>query len=680
MSAQSEFIARFSDLFAGRTDVYAVARAHRKPEKAAAGKLEYFPVEESLTPDVYTKHLSGKERIGVYPLVNDEVCWAAVDFDAPKDDDGLVISDAFTVAHEEARIQADAFQRAGLIPYLERSQSGQGCHLWIFFDRFVAAETVIRALKPLLVKAESYDRMYPVQKIATKKGYGNLIALPFHGESLKAGNSAFLDRLTDDVIPPTEFMAAVKRTPIEVIEELASKAPKERPALLPFDEPVAGEGRQLPVLSNSDWQGENGGRPAQPMRGWLKAMSAYGCGFLNHCWVNRKKLQEPEWYAMIGQTTAFKNGRAIAHLMSRDYPHYSPEEVDEKYNHALESPPMGCAAIREKFPHSGACRGCLGTAPYHQAKKSIIELVQETSEPMKKGGFTKAIDRIRRRNTGEEATGHTWGTLGLDEVTRLRRHEMTVFAAPPSIGKTAAMVDAMVTLAKKGVVVLAFSSETGESSLQDRILSHEADIDSKRLRGEGIPLNDAEYERLATASDALDKWPLFINYTATRADQVLDLIEDTLLTHQIPFDTHFVVFFDYLQFGAKTKEDQSEVDRLTRLSKEFKFIAKLTGGSLVLYSQLRRDAEGNEDVDMTMLKGSSGIEADADVIIFMTGERITGPIGRRMLHILKQREGQVGDQIPLVFHQTISTFEPDHLAKPKPDVFAESPEPFGSLF
>ena len=41
---------------------------------------------------------------------------------------------------------------------------------------------------------DSYDRLFPNQDTMPKGGFGNLIALPFQGESSKSGNTVFVNK------------------------------------------------------------------------------------------------------------------------------------------------------------------------------------------------------------------------------------------------------------------------------------------------------------------------------------------------------------------------------------------------------------------------------------------------------------------------------------------------------
>ena len=99
-----------------------------KPEdrrKVDRKTRKYWP----LTDDVIRQHLTGKLTVGIYPLLLDETCWfLAVDFDKKS---WQLDAATFLAVCRQMAVPAS----------LERSRSGNGGHVWIFFDRAIPATT-----------------------------------------------------------------------------------------------------------------------------------------------------------------------------------------------------------------------------------------------------------------------------------------------------------------------------------------------------------------------------------------------------------------------------------------------------------------------------------------------------------------------------------------------------------
>ncbi|MEP7245277.1 MAG: DEAD/DEAH box helicase family protein [Gammaproteobacteria bacterium] len=152
-----------------------------------------------MSDEIIENHLRGEARsggravpfvAGVYPLLADETCWfLAVDFDGEN-----WSGDAFAFIEmcRERKVPAA----------LERSRSGQGGHVWIFFSEPVAARDARQLGALLLTDAlerrpevgfDSYDRLFPSQDTRPKGGLGNLIALPLQRQARDFGNSVFVD-------------------------------------------------------------------------------------------------------------------------------------------------------------------------------------------------------------------------------------------------------------------------------------------------------------------------------------------------------------------------------------------------------------------------------------------------------------------------------------------------------
>jgi len=229
----------FRSLFRGREDIYAVrweakkgssgyspACAHEwerplcgKPKTKCAHceNREFKP----LTDQVILDHLFGKRTIGVYPLFPDETCWfLAVDFDKKTWQEDAV---SFLKTCEEIGVSAA----------LERSRSGKGGHIWMFFDRPVHASLARRFGCAILTRTmerrhqiglDSYDSFFPSQDTMPKGGFGNLIALPLQRGPREKGNSVFLSHQMDVYSDQWLFLSSIKRTGTEDLEAIVKEA------------------------------------------------------------------------------------------------------------------------------------------------------------------------------------------------------------------------------------------------------------------------------------------------------------------------------------------------------------------------------------------------------------------------------------------------------------------------
>lgn len=236
MNYSSNDIKLILNLFKGREDVFATRWEkggksgymptysydpyHYRLHKANGGTFQsyqhktYLPLSEM----EIAKHLNGDQQIGIYPLLQDNTSWFIVaDFD--KSD-----------WQEQATKYLEACTNKQIPAYLERSRSGNGAHVWIFFEKpypaFKSRRIFIRVLEgcgafSLFDKSSSFDRMFPNQDYLSGKGLGNLIALPLFLPALIKGNSCFVDPKT--LNPFTEqitYLNDIKRVSLNLLDQL----------------------------------------------------------------------------------------------------------------------------------------------------------------------------------------------------------------------------------------------------------------------------------------------------------------------------------------------------------------------------------------------------------------------------------------------------------------------------
>lgn len=242
-------IALFRSLFRGREDIYP-----RRFENRTTGKSGYQPACGNewapgvcekprikcsacphqrflpVTDDVIRWHLSGRDDagrdfvIGAYPLMRDETCFfLAADLDKAEWQD-------------DARELLETCRRLDLPAALERSRSGNGGHIWLFFERAIPATLARKLGAHLLTETmerrpgiglDSYDRFFPNQDTLPQGGLGNLIALPLQRRARELGNSVFLN---DSHAPHSDqwaFLSNIRKLDQGEVERIVSNADKQ---------------------------------------------------------------------------------------------------------------------------------------------------------------------------------------------------------------------------------------------------------------------------------------------------------------------------------------------------------------------------------------------------------------------------------------------------------------------
>ena len=206
--------------FKGRQDVYAL-RSSKKgyytqcnnfwrygicpKREGAKTKCQDCPSKayKELKGRVILQHLHGFKEdftdvVGLYPLYPDGTCWLLV-FDFDNHDESAEPSKGW---QQEVNALRQMCTVLGVDALVERSRSGRGAHVWIFFSDPIQASKARRFGEALLRKGAEfvslktftyYDRMMPMQDSLPDGKLGNLIALPLQGRALQNGNSAFVD-------------------------------------------------------------------------------------------------------------------------------------------------------------------------------------------------------------------------------------------------------------------------------------------------------------------------------------------------------------------------------------------------------------------------------------------------------------------------------------------------------
>lgn len=408
-----EKVAVFRNLFRGREDVYPVRWEGKN------GKTGYSPVCRNewnrdycnkpsvkctecdhrqflpVTDKVIYDHLAGKHTIGVYPLLQDETCWfVAVDFDK-------------TTWKEDVLAFLRTCDEMGVSAVLERSRSGNGGHVWVFFDQPVPARLARKLMSAVLTRTlerrhqvgfDSYDRLFPNQDTMPKGGFGNLIALPLqHGPRAK-GNTVFLNRELEPHPDQWSFLATVQKMKLEAVEAVVDEA--ERAGVILGVRGIAEElddDKDPWVISPSNK------RPEKPITGPLP--DRVRVVLSNLVYIEKQDLP-PALYSRLLRLAAFQNPEFYKAQAMRLSTFGKPRIIT-------------CA---EDFPrHIGLPRGCLEDALSLLAALNVD--VQLTDQRFQ--GIHIELDFVGELRPSQNLA-----------VKAAMSNDIGVLCAPPAFGKT----------------------------------------------------------------------------------------------------------------------------------------------------------------------------------------------------------------------------------------------------
>jgi superfamily II DNA or RNA helicase len=377
-STPEDKITLFRSLFRGRDDVYP-----RRFESRKTGKSGYAPACANewvkgicekprikcaecthrrflpVTDEVIRFHLSGHDSngwdftIGVYPMMLDETCFfVAADFDK-------------ATWQEDATAFIQTCRAMNLPAALERSRSGNGGHVWLFFSEAIPAALARKLASHVLTETmerrpdvglDSYDRFFPNQDTLPQGGFGSLIALPMQRKPRQLGNSVFLDENLSPYDDQWAFLSEVRRIGRTEVEECVNKAEAKGHVIGVRLYPSEEEGETLPWFAAESRRKEKS--IAGPLPKELEVVLASELFVakellppaLRNRLIRLAAFQNPEFYrTQAMRRPTYDTSRIIG--CARDYPHALglPRGCLEDLRQLLSDLKIACVLRDERF-------------------------------------------------------------------------------------------------------------------------------------------------------------------------------------------------------------------------------------------------------------------------------------------------------------------------------------------
>lgn len=298
--------------------------------------------------------------------------------------------------------------------------------------------------------------------------------------------------------------------------------------------------------------------------------------------------------------------------------------------------------------------------------RADLEAIAARTQTSDSHGLLDVMEESMALWTGqEEIEAYTTGWAELDELLNggWVPGQVTVVGARPAVGKSLVATCAAVAGLRYGVGFV--SMEMSEREVVSRMASDLSGVFLSKLTS-GTMTDPRDREAIARVMQHAPEWRFKIQAKPRRSvSQIRSMVRSWQKEHPIK-----LVVIDYLQLmaGASSRQDFNEQERLSKISEDVKVMARELDVHVLLLAQLNRGAAQREGQLPTMadLKGSGGIEANADNIVLLhrentgdsTEQRGTGDAETITFRLVKNRHGQTRD-IRLLFRAHVASINPE---------------------
>lgn len=189
---------------------------------------------------------------------------------------------------------------------------------------------------------------------------------------------------------------------------------------------------------------------------------------------------------------------------------------------------------------------------------------------------------------------------------------LVLLAGATGAGKTCAMLNLVIKMAKHNKKVLLFSLEMNADELLSRIIAIEAGINSENMRNRNLTPGEMDkyvsYSKSKVFEELQKNISIHTNFDIT--------VEDISTT--VHNSKAAIVIVDYLGL-IKGNSNQNSYERVSSISRSLKILANSSNKPIIALHQLNRSPKDRADKHPTLsdLRDSGKLEQDADTICFV---------------------------------------------------------------